>query len=105
MESANLIILHLNHKDIWLDYFISRQNLLSYLKSGDDLAVNNDGCNDNKRNCVVKFSNSFKEKIASFERKGYKLKNARVNYIVFWKKEDSDKEVKIVLPELRLLNE
>jgi ATP-dependent DNA helicase RecQ len=80
--NAGLIVLHLTHKDIWLDFFLSRQNLLLNLKSGDNLAVNNDGCVDKNGNCILKFSNSFKEKLTAFESKGYKLKSAGINYIV-----------------------
>jgi len=32
--------------------------------------------------------------------KGYKLKSAKVNFIVYWLKEGAENEVKIVLPEL-----
>jgi len=32
--------------------------------------------------------------------KGYALKSAKVNYIVYWLKEGAEKEVKIILPEL-----
>ena len=27
-EDSNLLVLHLTHKDIWLDYFISKQDIL-----------------------------------------------------------------------------
>jgi ATP-dependent DNA helicase RecQ len=102
---SKLLVIHLTHKDIWLDYFISRQNRILNLKCGDRLAVNNEGCIDCTGNCIVRFSNGFKEKIAAFESKGYKLKSAVINYIVYWKKEDTDKEIKIILPELKLLKE
>ncbi len=104
-ECSRLIIWHLTHKDIWLDYCISKQHLISNLKSGDTLGVNTIGCTDKNGNCIVRFSNGFKEKIASFESNGYKLINAGINYIVYWKKEDSDREAKIILPELRLQKE
>ncbi len=101
-EDSNLLVLHLTHKDIWLDYHISKQYFISNLKSGDKLNFNNEGCTDNNGNCVAKFSTSFKENLTFYETKGYILKCAVINYIVFWQKEDSDKEVKIVLPELKL---
>ena len=102
---SDLLVMHLSHKDIWLDYYISKQHLLLNLKSGDELSVTNEGCNDTYGNCIVKFSKSFKEKIVAFESKGYKLKSARINYIVYWKKEDSNIEAKIILPELKLQKE
>ena len=32
--------------------------------------------------------------------KNYELKSAKVNFIVYWKKEETEQEVKIILPEL-----
>lgn len=104
-EDPSLVILHLTHKDIWLNYFIHKQNIISKLKSGDTLAVTNEGCNNSNGICVVKFSSNFKENLAAFGKKGYRLKSASVNYIVYWKNEDSDKEIKIILPEIRLQRE
>lgn len=104
-EDSNLLVLHLTHKDIWLDYYISKQNLISNLICGDKLSANNEGCFDKNENPVVKFSGSFKEKIIAFESKGYKLKDASVNYIVYWQKEDTDNDLKIILPELKLQKE
>ncbi|MCT4646068.1 MAG: AAA family ATPase [Carboxylicivirga sp.] len=102
-KPSNLLVIQLSHKDIWLDYFIRRQNLISNLKSGDTLMVNSDGCFDVNGNCIVKFSNSFKEHINNYSNKGYILKESVVTYIVYWKKEDLNHEIRVVLPELKLL--
>ena len=101
-NSGNLLVLHLSHKDIWLDYYISKQNLISNLKSGDSLKVDNEGCTNDKGYYIVKFSNRFKEKLVEYECQGFKLSTAAINYIVYWQKEDSEIDVKIILPELRL---
>lgn len=98
---SNLLLMHLSHKDIWLDYFISKQNIISKLKSGDELKVTKDGCFDKNGNCVVKLSNSYKEKIIAFEKAGYKLSESKINYIVYWQKEEQEDEILIVLPELK----
>ena len=100
-ENANLLVLQLSHKDIWLDFFISKQHLISGFKSGDKLAVKNEGCVDNKGNFVVKFSNGFKEKLVEYEDSGYKLKSAEINYVVYWQKEDTEIYARIILPELK----
>jgi ATP-dependent DNA helicase RecQ len=104
-KDSKLLILHLTHKDIWLDYSISNQRFLSKLQSGDELLADEEGCTDKNGNHIVKFSNSFKETIISKKEKAYKLKSASINYIVYWQKEDTDIEVKIVLPELKLEKE
>jgi len=101
-KESDLIVLHLIHKDVWLNYFSSRQHLLSNLQSGDKLSFNAEGCYDTNGNCVVRFSNSFKETLIFYENNGYKPKGAVINYIVYWQKEAADKEVKIILPELSL---
>lgn len=102
-KPSNLLIIHLTYKDIWLDYFISRQNLIAKLKSGYNLNVSSEGCYDSNGNCIVKFSNSFKEKINTYKDKGYKITESKVNYIIYWFKEDLKKEFQIVLPEIKFI--
>lgn len=100
-KPSNLMVLQLTHKDIWLDYFIYKQNIISKLKSGDKLEVTNAGCSDKNGKCIIKFSNSFKKKISDHENEGYKLIESEINYIVYWQREELETEIKIVLPELK----
>lgn len=98
----NKMAMHLSLKDVWLDYFITRQHLISQLTSGDTLIVNNDECTNDKGQSVLKFSRQFLNTIETQKKKGYQLKQAKVNFMVYWKKEDTEQEVKIILPELYL---
>src|SRR5690606_31671127 len=75
----NELAMHLSLKDVWLDYFITRQNLISDLKSGDTLTINGDECLDTKGKSVLKFSKLFVEQIESMKAKNYELKSAKVN--------------------------
>ncbi|WP_194767762.1 RecQ family ATP-dependent DNA helicase [Tamlana sp. I1] len=100
-KTSNLLVIHLSHKDIWLDYFISRQTIINNLMCGDELIVSNDGCSDKKGNCVIKFSNNFKVKILEFEKSGYQLSESKINYILYWQKEELEHEILIVLPEIK----
>ncbi|MFC0877076.1 RecQ family ATP-dependent DNA helicase [Saccharicrinis sp. FJH2] len=102
-ELPNLLVVHLTHKDIWLDYFLSKQRIISNLKSGDILKVDNDGCYDKNGTCVIKFSNSFKEKIMEYKNIGYIVSESKVNYIVYWQKEELEYEILIILPELNFI--
>jgi len=97
---SNEIALNLSLKDVWLDYFIYRQKIISELISGDALTVSEDGCMDNKGNSLLKFSKQFVGHIENMKAKNYELKSAKVNFIVYWKKEETGQEVKIILPEL-----
>ncbi len=102
-ETSNLLIMHLSYRDIWLSYFISRQDMVSKLKSGGILKADSEGCIDSNGNYIVKFSNSFKERIIGFKNKGYELIESKINYIIYWQPEENSDEIKIVLPELRFV--
>ena len=94
------IAMNLSLRDVWLDYFISRQQWVSQLKSGDSLTEKDGECFDSNGASVLKFSKQFLEQIETMKAKNYKLKSAKVNFVVYWKKENSDVETKIILPEL-----
>ncbi|MDP2721218.1 MAG: 3'-5' exonuclease, partial [Bacteroidales bacterium] len=92
--------MHLSFRDVWLDYFITRQHLVSQLTSGDTLTINSDECRNSKGQSVLKFSRQFLNTIETQKQKGFYLKQAKVNFVVYWKKEDAAQESKIILPEL-----
>lgn len=94
------LTMHLTYKDVWLDYFANRQYLISQLISGDILTLNGDECLSQNGQSVLKFSRHFLIQIESLKEKNYKLKSVKVNFIVYWLKEGTDYEVKIILPEL-----
>jgi len=48
-----------------------------------------------------KFSKKYKEeKIDALENKGFKIKEIKINFIVYWKNKDMEKEIKIILPSV-----
>jgi len=94
------LAMHLTYKDVWLDYFITRQHLVSQLTSGDTLIINGDECTNSKGQSVLKFSKQFLNTVEAVKQKGFHLKQAKVNFIIYWKKEDALQESKIILPEL-----
>lgn len=96
----NEIAMQLTLKDIWLDYFINKQHLVSQFTSGDALTLNGDECLNSKGQSVLKFSQQFVRQIESIKERNYELKTAKVNFIVYWLKEGEEKEVKIILPEI-----
>ena len=73
------------------------------LKSGMPLRLMEGGCCDSSDKEVVRFSNSFKKEIEKWLDKGYELKEARVNFVVYWKKTGEEEEVKVLLPEIVLV--
>lgn len=96
----NDMLMHLTFKDVWLDYFINKQYLVSQLTSDDPLTLNGDECLNSKGQSVLKFSQQFVRQIETMKERNYELKSAKVNFIVYWLKEGAEQEVKIILPEL-----
>ncbi|MCF6153106.1 MAG: RecQ family ATP-dependent DNA helicase [Candidatus Kuenenia stuttgartiensis] len=96
----NQIAMHLTFKDVWLGDFMNSQHSIEELISGDVLKINKVGCMNAKGSLVLKFSKQFLAIIASRRQEGYQLKEAKVNFIVYWKKPVEKVELKIILPEL-----
>ncbi|AWW31382.1 RecQ family ATP-dependent DNA helicase [Echinicola strongylocentroti] len=93
-------VIHLAHRDVWLDYFIKRQYLVAQLTSGDVLVVRGDECLNANGQSVLKFSRDFVKQIEAMRTRKFELKSAKVNFIVYWQKEEAEQEVKVVLPAL-----
>lgn len=94
------LVMHLTHKDVNLGYFSYKQYLISQLTSGDELILNGEECQNQRRQSVLKFSKNYNELLQEMKEKGYELKKAKVNFIVFWLNERSGNEEQIILPEL-----
>lgn len=109
--SPEEVLMQLSHRDVVLDMFKGNQNLLQSLHSGtrleldgDYLSAEIDGC----RRTVLKFSASFREKLAKMASKGYSPVEACVRFQVFWRYDDPvdgradpvRREIMIILPDL-----
>jgi ATP-dependent DNA helicase RecQ len=96
--------IQLSHKDVWLDFFRSKQSAVSKLTAGDKLHIVDKECRTGKGAVVLKFSRNFLDTIDSLTRQGYVLNNAIVTFVVWWKKEDDpENEIRIVLPQVRFV--
>jgi ATP-dependent DNA helicase RecQ len=96
----NELAMHLTHENVNLGYFEFVQHRIKNILSGDPLTIKEDGCANSNSDSVLKFSKKFLETIETQKSKGYELKSAKVNFIVYWQQEGTEKEVKIILPEL-----
>lgn len=94
------LAIHLSHKDLYLGHFKYVQKQVNALLSGDSLTVSDFGCLNAKGDMVLKFSRSFLERLTEIKNNGFILKKAKVNFIVYWQAENSEQELKIILPEL-----
>lgn len=98
----NCIHLHLGFRDVWLGFFNEKQFYIDQLKSGDPLYLSNDFIFTYDGVEILRFSQSFKNKLNELQHKGFKIKSICVNFIIYWYNEDLKKEYKIILPELVL---
>jgi ATP-dependent DNA helicase RecQ len=96
----NELVMHLTHENVNLGYFEFVQHRFINMMSGDFLVLKEDGCANSNGDLVLKFSKSFLQTIDIQKRKGYEVKSAKINFIVYWKNDETEKEVKIILPEL-----
>lgn len=94
------IAMHLTYRDVFLDYFIDKQHIITQMVSGSPLQFNKEGGLSYKGYSVVRFSQSFLKQIEERKEKGYQLKEAKVNLILYWFKEEGNREIQIILPEL-----
>jgi len=94
------LALQLTYKDVWLDFFSSCQHLVSQLNSGDELTIDGYGCRNSKGQLVLKFSKQLIKQIEERKQKNTVPKTAKIRFIVYWQKENSEHEIMIVLPEL-----
>ncbi len=94
------LAMQLTYKDVWLDFFIPCQNLISQLNSGDVFVVDGNCCRNSKGRTVIRFSKQFIGQIEAMKQKNYIPKSAKIRFIVYWQKENSKQETRIILPEL-----
>ena len=97
------IMLQTTHKDVVLDFFKNKKELISSLRSGSTLKIDDIFLSaeiNGKDVKVAKFSKSFVDKLEFLERKGYKLTKSNIQFIVFWKNEEDVEEVPIILANL-----
>jgi len=94
------MVMHLTHRDVWLNYFANRQHLISRMRSGDELTWNGVECLNKDGDSILRFSKKFSEEIEDLNEKNYRLKKVTVNFILYWFNEKTEKEIKVILPEV-----
>ncbi len=98
--SPDTLTMQLGFREVWLDYFINRQYYVSQLVCGEKLFLGENECLNSKGQSILKFSRQFVQILEQQKEKGFEPKSAKVNFILFWTKEDTGKEIQLVLPEL-----
>ena len=96
------ISIALNMRDVWLDFFKGRKDIVLRLRSGDCVQYQ-DGylLNDQGIN-IVALSASGKDKLKAWTNKGYEVTSAKVSYTLAWKPQDSETEYAVCLANIVL---
>ena len=96
------IILDLTMKDVWLDFFKWRKEIVLRLRSGDSLTYE-DGILQNGQGVnIVALSVLGKERLKMWTDKGYEVTGAKVAYTLAWRPKDSDTEYAVCLANIVL---
>jgi ATP-dependent DNA helicase RecQ len=98
--SPDTLTIQLSFKEVWLDYFINRQFFVSHLVCGEKLMLNGAELLNSNRKSILKFSRQFVRQMEELKEKGFQPKAAKVNFSLFWRKDDTGKEYQIILPEM-----
>jgi len=101
-DEPRQIAFYLTHRDVQLGYFEFVQQRMNGLQSGSGLMVLEDGLGNGRGELVLKYSKTFKETLQERQMRGFKVTAAQINFIVYWKGENEDREVKIILPKILL---
>ncbi len=94
--------LYLTHRDVQLSYFEYVQRRMNSIQGGNTLTILEEGLGNSSGELILKYSQQFKQTIIERQQKGFRLSDAKVNFIVYWKDEKKDMEVKIILPKITL---
>ena len=99
------ISLQLTHKDVVLDFFKDKKEVVFQLKSGIPLFLTDAylSAELNGRSVrIAKFSKACRERLQTLHERGYIPYSASIRFIVAWKGEDDTEETAVVLPDIYL---
>lgn len=100
--ASSSIIIPLSMRDVWLDFFIGRKDIVLRLRSGDSLIYKAGYLLDERGFNIAALSASGKERIEVWTEKGYEVASAHVSYTLAWKPQDYDVEYAVCLANIVL---
>lgn len=92
-------------RDVWLDFFKGRKDVVLRLRSGDSLQYQEGYLLDEKGVNIASLSASGKEKLKAWTDKGYEVTSVKVSYTLAWRPQDSETEYAVCLANVILYKE
>ncbi len=99
------ILLQLGHRDVVLDFFKGKRDVIPNLRSGQRLSIRETYLTaetGGRTVTVAKLSKAGAAKLQKWREKGYEVAEVTLRFVVLWKGADDDRETPIVLPDVRL---
>ena len=96
------ISIALNMRDVWLDFFKGRKDMVLHLRSGDCLQYQDGYLLNEQGTNIAALSASGKDKLKAWTDKGYEVTSAKVSYTLAWKPKDSETEYAVCLANIVL---
>ena len=96
------ISIALNMRDVWLNFFKGRKDIVLRLRSGDSLQYKDGYLLNEQEIYIAALSASGKEKLKTWTDKGYEVANAKVSYTLAWRPKDSSMEYAVCLANVVL---
>ena len=97
------LILQLSHRDVYLDFFKDKKQMILKLKSGMHLAVRSSRLYvqlNGKLTPVLQFSSKCSESVKQLISSGYTPYDAVIRFICAWKSKDDTMETAVILPDI-----
>ena len=97
------IMLQTTHKDVVLDFFKGKKEIIFALRSGTALKIDDVylTAERNGRDVrVAKISKAFAKTLAKLKEKGYVPQSSEIRFIVAWKGEDDEDETPVILADM-----
>lgn len=99
------IMLQTTHKDVVLDFFKNKKEIIFALRSGEKLKIEDvylTAIRNGRDIRVAKFSKAFVETLERLKEKGYTLQSSKIRFIVAWKGENDEEETPVLLLDIHL---
>ena len=99
------IMLQTTHRDVVLDFFKGKKEIIFTLRSGTTLKIDDvylTAERNGREVRVAKFSKTFTEKLVKLKEKGYAPILSEVRFIVAWKGEDDEEDTPVLLLDIHL---
>ena len=96
------ISIPLGHKDVFLNYFKDKQDLILPLRDGAPLRYSNGYLLTPNGTYVACLSKAMLDRLTHLQSKGYRVVEAEATFLVVWKPQEEPAEYAIILPTLFL---